>query len=142
MIKAYLNKVKHPLVFGCKIEDIEGYEEALLSPEVYVIHHVLEWKYTAKELKDMNRYWDVPANELIFMPKSLHSASKYIHKGKINSLNALSHKGHIAGIKHKMNSVFGKGFYAHYHIHFSEDKKLYRRERAYWLKYGKYSWEA
>lgn len=141
MIKAYLNKIKHPTVFGCNIEDIEGYEEAILSNELYVIHHVLEWKYTAEELKAMNRYWNVSPDELIFMPKSLHSSSKYIHKGKANSLKHLNRNGHKPGTLHKMYSVFGEAFFNHYGVHQCEDRALYNRERIYWIRNHKYHWE-
>lgn len=141
MINAYLNKKKHPKVFGCNIEDIEGYEEAILSDELYVIHHVLEWKYTADELKSMNRYWDVTPDELIFMPKSLHSSSKYIHKGKINSINSLNRKGRNIGTKATMHSEFGKAFYEHFGQHQTDNKSLYNRERVYWIRHGKYRWE-
>ena len=142
MIKAYLNKKKHPKVFGCEIEDIEGYNEALSSSEIYVIHHVLEWKYTAAELKAMGRYWNVNPNELIFMPKSLHSASKYIHKGKTNSIRSLYHGGRKPGMKYSMHSSFGRLFYNHFKIHFNDNKSLYRRERIYWIRHGKCRWEA
>lgn len=141
MIKAYLNKKKHPKVFGCNIEEIEGYEDAMLSEELYVIHHVLEWKYTADELKSMNRYWDVPADELIFMPKSVHSASKYIHKGKTNSINSLNRKGRNFGTKSTMHSVFGKLFFEHFGLHQTDNKSLYNRERVYWIRHGKCRWE-
>lgn len=141
MIKAYLDKKKHPKAFGCNIEDIEGYDDAVASPELYVIHHVLEWKYTSKELISMNRYWDVDPSELIFVPASLHLSSKFIHKGKLNSLRALKHEGHESGITHSMNSTFGKLFYEHFGIHFIDDKKLYRRERAYYLNNHKCRWE-
>ena len=68
-------------VFGNKITDIEGWEDALDSDELYVPHHVLEWKYTSDELKDMNRYDNVKPEELIWMPAKLHFGNKYIHKG-------------------------------------------------------------
>lgn len=68
-------------VFGNKPEDIEGYEDALNSSELYVPHHVLEYKYTMQELVDMNRYDNVPAEELIWMPQSVHRNNRILHKG-------------------------------------------------------------
>lgn len=67
-------------VFGNKITDIEGWEEALESKEMYVPHHVLEWLYTKDELKAMNRYDNVSPDELIWMPRSLHNSSLYYIK--------------------------------------------------------------
>lgn len=72
---------KNCLVFGNKPSDIEGYEEAMSSDELYVPHHVLEYKYTMQELVDMNRYWLVDASELIWMPQSIHRDNRTLHKG-------------------------------------------------------------
>lgn len=72
---------KHCDVFGNKPEDIEGYEDAINSRELYVPHHVLEYKYTMQELVDMNRYWRVDASELIWMPQSVHRNNRTLHKG-------------------------------------------------------------
>ena len=88
MYKTYF-KYKNLKKFGVPVEQIEGFEEAITSPENYVIHHVLEWKYSTKELIEMNRYDNVTADELMFVPASIHSSSLYIHKDKINSINAL-----------------------------------------------------
>lgn len=141
MIKAYLDKKKHPLVYGCKLEDIEGYDDAINSKELYVVHHVLEFKYTVKELQDMNRYWNVPVEELIFVPISLHNSSNYLHKGKINSIKALNRNGRPIGAKATMYSEFGKAFFEHFGIHQAENKSLYNRERVYWTRHGKCRWE-
>ena len=56
---------------------IENYNEAVNSPEEYVIHHRLEIQgdklLSRKELKEMNMYFNRPASELIFMTYSEHS---------------------------------------------------------------------
>lgn len=75
------SRQKPILVFGNKPEDIEGYEEAINSDEMYVPHHKLEKDYTMKELQQMNRYDIVPANELIWLPQSVHNGNNDIHKG-------------------------------------------------------------
>lgn len=87
-------KYKNLKLFGVLAKDIEGYEDAISSPEKYVCHHVLEWKYSVDELKAMNRYETVTAEELMFVPASIHSASLYLHKNRINSRKALTDQTH------------------------------------------------
>lgn len=72
---------RHKLVFGNKPEDIERYNEAISSNELYVPHHVLEFMYTIAELESMNRYWLVSPDELIWMPQSVHKNNPTLHKG-------------------------------------------------------------
>ena len=67
-------------VFGNKPEDIECYEDAITSDEMYVPHHVLEYKYTIDELVSLNRYDIVSADELIWMPQSVHNYNSTLHK--------------------------------------------------------------
>ena len=38
-------------------------------------------------------------------------------------------------------SKFGKGFYEHYNIRRADNIKLYDKEKYYFYKYGKFSWE-
>ena len=38
-------------------------------------------------------------------------------------------------------SKFGKGFYEHYKIRRADNVKLYDKEKYYFYKYGKFSWE-
>ena len=45
------------------------------------------------------------------------------------------------GSKHEPRSEFGKKFYEHYGLHFSEDIKLYYRELGYYKQHKKCSWE-
>ena len=76
-----VEKYTNESVFGNKPEDIEGHEDAIASDELYVPHHVLEWKYTVDELVAMNRYWQVDASELIWMSQSVHNNNSTLHKG-------------------------------------------------------------
>lgn len=43
--------------------------------------------------------------------------------------------------KYKPRSVFGKKFFEHFNLHFSDDKTLYTKEKGYFYKHGKCSWE-
>lgn len=52
---------------------IENYQEAVSSPELWVVHHRLEDLGFSKEnLIYLGLYYGVPANELIFMTNSEH----------------------------------------------------------------------
>lgn len=123
------------LVFGNKITDIEGWEEALDSKELYVPHHVLEWKYTTKELKQMNRYYNVVPNELIWMPRSVHNSNKFLHKDI--QIEHIRRKG----LSRKKTSVFGIKFFNHYGINRQDNIRLYKTEHEWYRTHGKCRWE-
>ena len=36
---------------------------------------------------------------------------------------------------------FGKAFFEHYHIKQRDNRKLYQRERTYYKKFGRFSWD-
>lgn len=134
-------------VFGNKITDIEGWQDALSSSELYVPHHVLEWKYTRDELIQMNRYYDVPADELIWMPQSVHRSNIHIHKGcqvRIVKQTGKKLKPHTAESKIRAintrmlnNGGFGILFYNHFGKYPFEDRKLYYKERSWYLRHNK-----
>lgn len=63
-----------------EIADGSTFEEMVASPEMYVPHHVLEWKYTYDELNEMGRYKIVPAEELIWVRRSVHQSNEVLHK--------------------------------------------------------------
>ena len=138
-------------VFGNKITDIEGWEDALDSDELYVPHHVLEWKYTSDELKDMNRYDNVKPEELIWMPAKLHFGNKYIHKGyRIAAQNKVGKtlKPHDTETKIKQSKGrrIGDGFTAkfteHYGIYSWNNPRLFNKEKQYYYRHDKTcSWE-
>lgn len=62
---------------------IENYDIAIKSDEIFDCHHRLELNYSMNELKQMNLYYNRPANELIFLSK--HDHMSLHHKGKILS---------------------------------------------------------
>ena len=79
--------------FGVKISEIENFEDAILSSEKYICHHVLEWKYTVEELKKMKKYDTCTPKELIFLPISLHNGNFYLHKGNRNYDRSITSSG-------------------------------------------------
>jgi hypothetical protein len=104
------NRMKPILVFGNKVTDIEGWQEALSSEEMYVPHHRLENEYTMKELQEMGRYDIVPPEELIWLPQSFHNGNLELHKGLRECK-----RGSAIGVKKVWkSSTVEKYFYARY----------------------------
>lgn len=72
--------VKNVKKFCCEdISNIENYEEAVNSPEMWECHHRMELIATGavvdssrQDLKDWNIYYNRPANELIFLTRAEH----------------------------------------------------------------------
>ena len=58
-----------------QIENIENYEEAIQSKELYVCHHKneIDMNMKAYELQKLGLYWKRPANELIFLSNRYHT---------------------------------------------------------------------
>ena len=69
------------------VEQIENYDKAINSDEMYICHHQLEAFFTSKELKAMGKYYNRPARELIFLSYKEHR--DWPHKGFNESDNAL-----------------------------------------------------
>ena len=149
----YLNGMN---VFGNKPWEIEGFDEAISSEEMYVPHHVLEWKYSVEELKQMNRYDKVKADELIWVSRTLHNGNRYIHKTdgcwdvKLSEKKkrvklSEEHKLHLRkpkSITHtEPKTEFGIKFKQHFSTTRSESNALYLKESRYYKKHGKCSWE-
>lgn len=69
------------ICYCSEVEKIENYELAKNDKEnIWICHHKLEEFYTRKELIQINRYYDVPADELIFV-KNEFEHRKLPHKG-------------------------------------------------------------
>lgn len=138
-------------VFGNKITDIEGWQEALTSTEMYVPHHVLEWKYTKEELKAMNRYDKVNPDELIWMLESVHNSNPVLHKGcaekikkqtgkKIGKRSLEGRKNQSKGRRYK--NGFTDKFIKHFGINTWDNMKLYYKEQMYYYRHNhKCRWE-
>ena len=92
---------------------IENYDKAIADTmQTWICHHRLEIQdnvvYSVKELKDLNMYYYRPASELIFLPKSEHTA---MHNTALKTGKTTWNKGnHTAcGWKHiKHHSEQGK----------------------------------
>ena len=74
------------------ITKVENYEDAKNDSELYVLHHLCECRYSSKELKEMNRYYNRPPEEFMFVPAKQHGGNPYLHKAcrdnhKYNGLN-------------------------------------------------------
>ena len=76
----------------CKnYEQIENYQEAVNSPEMWDCHHRLEETgLSKKDLIDKDMYYNRPANELIFLTHrthvSLHKKGNKYRLGAIHSI--------------------------------------------------------
>ena len=128
------------------ISKIENYDKAIAdTTQVWCIHHKDEVKVlpsgitilrSSKDLKENGRYYNCPANELIFLTESEHKILHNTHRSEETKQKISdSHKG-------KSCSVFGKAFKEHYGITYIDNIKLYKKEYSFYKKHGKFSWEA
>lgn len=67
---------------------VENYDAALASNEKYVLHHCAEFRYTSKELIALDKYFNRPPEELIFIPSSLHNECSELHIGRVRTYRA------------------------------------------------------
>ena len=165
----------------CKedISLIENYDKAIAdTTQVWHCHHRDEVKVlpsgmtvicSRQNLIENDRYYNCPANELIFLTKSehlkLHGAYKTTdHRRKIAEANknkklseetrrklSESHKGQkhseesynkmSESKKGKTHSNFGKVFIEHYGITCTDNIKLYAKEYTFYKYHGHFSWE-
>lgn len=112
---------------------IENYEKAVADKEnMWDCHHRDEVRVlpsglvalrSREELIENGRYYDCPANELIFMKHEDHISlhGKYSFLGK-------HHKNRNTENLRKPKSSFGLWFYEKYKIRPEENMKLYHRE--------------
>lgn len=158
--------------------NIENYEQAVNDNEIWDCHHRDEIRTlpsgiialrTMEELKEIGRYYDCPANELIFLSHKEHSRlhalnrsettrsmwskshtgmtrtkeTKYkISKSRTGIVFSNEHKANLSKAKKgKPQSEFGRKFFEHYNIISKDNGKLYIREKRYYKVHGKCSWE-
>ena len=139
----------------CKedISLIENYEKAITdTTQTWVCHHRDEVKVlpsgmtvirSRQDLIDNERYYNCPANELIFLTKSEHDRLHYkgntYHKGMQHTENTC--KKISKALKGKTKTEFGVAFKEHYGITCRVNHNLYKREYSFYKYHGHFSWE-
>ena len=118
----------------CKedVSKIENYDKAVNDKtQTCHCHHRDEVKVlpsgitvirSKTDLIENGRYYNCPANELIFLTKAEH--------------NSLHHKGDKG-----ICSEFGKAFKEHYELTSCDNIKLYMKEYMFYKRHSKFSWE-
>ena len=138
----------------CKedISKIENYNKAVNdTTKTWHCHHRDEVKVlpsgmivirSRQELIENERYYNCPANELIFLTKTEHNRLHNTHRSEETCRKiSNSRKGNTTnyGIT---TSIFGKAFKEHYGMTASDDIKLYKKEYNYYIRHNnKFSWE-
>ena len=117
------------------ISEIENYEKAVNdTTQTWDLHHRDEIRilpsgmvaYRSKQdLIDSGRYFNCPANELIFLTRSEHN--NLHHKGKIRSAN--TRKRISESLKGENHPMYGKTYNAEYKQKMSESLKAYWARR-------------
>ena len=132
---------------------IENYEKAIADDsQIWECHHrdevkVLPSGMTVKrsrqDLIENNRYYNCPANELIFLSKEehcrLHHKGNTYHAGIPHSEETRKKMSEVK--KGKFKTDFGKAFQEHYGITRCDDVKLYKNEYSFYKYHGHFSWE-
>jgi hypothetical protein len=141
---------------------VENYDKAIAdTTQTWILHHRDEIRElpsgmiarrSAEELMENGRYYDCPANELIFLTPAEHTSLH--HKGKVFSEETLkkmsnSLKGRVSArkgvtltneTKEKLAQYnltdFGKAFVEHYHKMPYECKHFYNIERKFYKRHG------
>lgn len=119
---------------------IENYDKAIADEtQIWHCHHRDEIRtlpsgmiaiHSREELKEIGRYYDCPANELIFLCPADHSK--------------LHHTGYNMGIRNKgqIRSEFAIKFNEHYGMVTEDNAKLYEREKSWYYAHScKCRWE-
>lgn len=132
-------------VFGNNPWDIEiadgsTFEEMIDSPEMYIPHHVLEWKYTYDELNEMGRYKKVPAEELIWVRRSTHNGNAILHKDFFKYITDEKYKANMSNkMKGNTNGSGNKGrkFTNEQKVKMVESSKKRPRQTRLFSEFGK-----
>lgn len=123
---------------------IENYDKAIAdTTQTWHCHHKDEIRTlpsgmvayrSQQELKENGRYYNCPANELIFLTREEHNP---IHRGNPVLKSKELHERQAKGNTGNTRSEFGKLFKDTYGINMIDNTKLYRRERAYYNRHNK-----
>lgn len=145
---------------------IENYDKAMADNEhIWVCHHRDEIKTlpsgrtvirSPEELKENGRYYNCPANELIFMTMNEHNALHAANRSE-ESLKKLSestaknhshywkgkkmtieHRAKLAANRRRRNFTgFAKKFFEHFGKVYADDPKFYHKESNWYHKHNK-----
>lgn len=78
--------------YCCNPELIENYDKAIADKDkTWICHHKLEAFFTMKELKEIGRYYNVPARELVFV-KDEKDHQYWPHKGHTEKIDKYDHE--------------------------------------------------
>lgn len=154
----------------CKedISKIENYDKAMSdTTQTWHCHHRDEIRFlpsgmialrSTQELIENGRYYNCPANELIFLTKGehmcIHQKNRSYSEETCKKLSE-AHKGKKLSKDHrrkisesmknknkgKIISEFSKAFKEHYGITRNNNAKLYRKEHYFYKCHGIFSWE-
>ena len=129
-----------------EISKIENYDKAIAdTTQTWACHHRdevkilpsgIEVRRSIEELKENGRYYNCPANELIFLTKAEHN--RLHHKGNHEYHRKISEsqKGNKY-TRGKPNSEFGRKFKERYGKTKLDDVKLYDREKHWFHSHNK-----
>ena len=146
---------------------VENYDKAIAdTTQTWILHHRDEIRElpsgmialrSAEELMENGRYYDCPANELIFLTPAEHTSLH--HKGKVYNEETLkkmsnSLKGRVSArkgviltneTKEKLAQYnltdLGKAFVEHYHKMPYECKHFYDIERKFYKRHGYFRYD-
>ena len=123
---------------------IENYDKAIAdTTQTWHCHHRDEIRTlpsgmvayrSQQELKENGRYYNCPANELIFLTREEHNR---IHCGNPLLKSKELHERQAKGNTGNTRSEFGQLFKETYGITMIDNPKLYRREMAYYNRHNK-----
>lgn len=114
--------------YSYEIEKVENYKKAINdTTQTWILHHRFEIEYnlSAQDLKNLDLYYNRPANELIFLTKLEHYKLHFSRK------QTEEHRKRISEAKK------GKRFSEEHRRKLSEaHKKLYRKHWVHLDEYG------
>lgn len=140
-----MNQLKYKMCKYCeegRLPEVEGYSEAIASPEKYVLHHRMEIQPDGTRLSKQwminhGIYFNLHPCMLVFMPADEHNALHCVltHKGRRQTTE---HINRMATAKLKTP---GQEFFAHYGKLPREMKSVYTKAYDYRRYHGVWPWE-
>ena len=139
------NQLKYKMCKYCeegRLPEVEGYSEAIASPEKYVLHHRMEIQPDGTRLSkqwmiDHGIYFNLHPCMLVFMPADAHNAMHcaLTHKDSKHNQEHIN-RGAMTSLK-----TPGQEFFAHYGKLPREMKDTYTKDYDFRRYYGFWPWE-